>query len=108
MSALGQPMELHYAAPFPIIGVRLRASARVVYDCDELTLRIGVRGVPCLLEVDFVLDVTNPLDPFWSATITSEQAELAPSQIYEYVFLDETGRVLLYGPCSVVDHPRAV
>ncbi len=104
MSALGPPMELHYGSPFTIVGLRLRTSARAVYDCSALTLKIGVRGATRLLEVAMTLVDGDGSDPSWSGTV--EPGTTSPSEGYEYVFTDETGRVVLYGPASVVDHTR--
>lgn len=109
-TAIGPPMRINRAAPFPISGMRFRTSARAVLDLTGLTvsLRIGVPGSTALIDVDLTEDDSDADDPFYFVTLSAAAATIAVSSAYEYVIVDSNERVLLYGPCSVVDHPRAV
>lgn len=102
----GPLMVIDRAAPFVITGQRFRTDSRTVLDCDSVSVRIGAVGATAVIEEDLAEDASDPSDPFWHVTLTTEQTTVAPSAGYEYVFVDQDGRVLLSGPCQVVDHPR--
>lgn len=104
----GPLMRLHRACPFTIQGMRFRTSQRVIGDVTAVTLRIGTVAATALIEQALTLDDTDEDDPSWYCTLTAVQAALAASSGYEYVFVNQDGAVMRYGPCSVVDHPRAV
>lgn len=110
MSTLNAPigplMVIDRASPWVITGQRFRADSRTVLDCDSVSIRIGVVGQTAVIEEDLAEDDSDPADPFWFVTLSSEQTTVVPSQAYEYVFVDQDGRVLLSGPCQVVDHTR--
>lgn len=110
MSTLNAPkgplMAIDRAAPFVITGQRFRTDSRTVYDCDAVSIRVGAVGATAVIEEDLAEDDSDPADPFWFVTLTTEQTTVTPSQAYEYVFADQAGRVLLSGPCQVVDHTR--
>lgn len=111
MSTLNAPkgpvMVIDRGAPWVIRGQRFRADSRTVLDCDSVSIRIGTVGATAVIEEDLAEDASDPADPFWYVTLTALQTAVAPSTGYEYVFVDQDGRVLLSGPCEVVDHTRA-
>lgn len=103
----GPLMVIDRAAPFVITGQRFRTDSRTVLDCDSVAIRVGVVGATAVIEEELVEDASDPEDPFWYVTLTAGQTTVTPSSGYEYVFVDQDGRVLLSGPCQVVDHTRA-
>lgn len=107
----GEPMVISRGFPFPITGMRFRTSERAVLDLSASTvrLRIGSVGAVALLDVECMLDVSTPADPFYHYVLSAVQTTLAPSRAYEYVFYAVgVYPPLLSGPCEVVDHPRPI
>lgn len=103
----GPLMRLHRACPRTIQGMRFRTAQRVIGDVTAVTLRIGTVGATALIEQALTLDDTDSTDPSWYCTLTALQTTIAASSGYEYAFFNQDGAVMRYGPCSVVDHPRA-
>lgn len=108
--AIGPLMRISRAAPFAIAGMRFRTSVRSVLDLSAttVTLRIGVPGQAALITQALTLYSFIAADPSYECTLSAAQTTVPTSAGYEYVFVDGTGRVLLSGPCVVVDHPRPV
>ena len=105
---IGPPMRIDRAAPFRIYGQRFRElNSRTVLDLTGKTvfLRVGTVAQPRLMEIALTPDTSTPTDPFYYGTFSVEQTTV-PAGIYEYVFVDSDGRVLLSGPAAVVDHTR--
>lgn len=106
--ARGPLMEIPRGHPFAITGMRWRSSARTVLSSvTGVTLRIGAPGSAALIEVELDEDDSDEDDPFWYVVLTAEQTEIAASAGYQYVYVDQDERVLLYGPCVVFDLPVA-
>lgn len=108
-TAIGPPMRINRGSPFVISGQRFRSSTREVLDLTGLTVRvrIGVVGATALIDSAMTEDDADPADPSYYCTLSAVATAIAAGDGYEYVIADSNGRVLVYGPCSVVDHPRA-
>lgn len=103
----GPLLRLHRGSPRTIQGMRFRTSQRVIGDVTAVTLLIGTVGATALIEQALTLDDTDSTDPSWYCTLTALQTTVTASDGYQYTFVDQDGAVMRYGPCSVVDHPRA-
>jgi hypothetical protein len=83
-------------------------AARVVYTPSGVTLRIGTGDAAALVEVALEIDETDPDDPSWYVTLTTEQTALLVDAAYRYAFIDDdTSEPMLIGGVPVSGLPLA-